>query len=415
MKSILFILVFLGVWGRSFAEVPDTLTIELLTPDDSLAVHFEANVLQFPAGHEQFDSLYELLRGLPSGQTRSLRVLHIGGSHVQAGIFSGKMRQNLSAFNGGKPVGRGLVFPFSMMNTNGARDIQVTCQGSWQHTRCVEKSPSHTLGLAGAALTTSDTLASIFLTLPSDVEQVTVLGSTHQNSLLYPILIEGNDTLCPPMSDELTGYDFLLSYPSRTCHIGFLGQQGGEFTLRGFLCDADGRGLIYSDSGINGASVPSWLKCDAFSDELSLLVPGLVIFAIGINDANVQPGEFDKERFRENYVQLIRCIRDVNPQCSFLFVTNNDCCLHVGRLRRPNPNTASVEEVFLDLAREYKGAVWNLYRVMGGMGSSSQWLKAGLMQKDRVHFTSRGYQMLGNLLYNALVTDYQKYCNHGLN
>ena len=74
-----------------------------------------------------------------------------------------------------------------------------------------------------------------------------------------------------------------------------------------------------------------------------------------------------------------------------------------------------MEEVFLDLAREYQGAVWNLYRVMGGMGSSARWHKAGLMQKDQVHFTLRGYQLLGDLLFNALVADYQKYNDYGLN
>lgn len=415
MKLILLLLAFLGAWVRSYAFMPDTLSIDLTTLADSQAVHFNANVLEFPAGHAQFDSLYEQLRGIPSGRTRSLRVLHIGGSHVQAGIFSGRMRQNLSSFNDGKPVGRGLVFPYSMMKTNGPRDVQVDYLGEWQRSRCVEEAPSRPLGLAGAALTTSDTLASVLLTLPNDVEQLTVLGSTSQSSPLFPVLIEGGDTLCPPRSDEMPGYDFLLSQPSRTCRIGFLGQEGGMFSLRGFLCDADGKGLIYSDSGINGASVPSWLRCEAFSEELSLLFPSLVIFAIGINDANVQPGKFDKARFRAHYTQLITRILGVNPQCTFLFVTNNDCRIRVGKYRKPNPNTSEVEEVFLDLAREYKGAVWNLYRVMGGMGSSSQWYKAGLMQKDYVHFTSRGYQLLGDLLYNALVADYQKYNRHGLN
>ena len=415
-RVLLFLLLLLPAWLLSSAASPDTLAIELPTPADSQAVHFEANFLEFPAGHERFDSLYAQLRGLSSGQTRTLRMLHIGGSHVQAGIFSGRMRQNLSAFNGGKPVGRGLVFPYSMMKTNGPRDVQVDYQGQWLRSRCVEKSPSQTLGLAGAALTTSDTLASILLTLPDDVEQVTILGQSHRDtSYLYPILIEGSDTLCPPLSDELTGYDFLLSQPSRTCRIGFLGQEGGTFSLRGFLCDADGQGLIYSDSGINGASVPSWLRCEAFADELSLLSPSLVVFAIGINDANVQPSKFDKEQFRTHYTQLIRRILRVNPRCSFLFVTNNDCRLRIGKYGRPNPNTAGVEEVFLDLAREYQGAVWNLYRVMGGMGSSARWHKAGLMQKDQVHFTLRGYQLLGDLLFNALVADYQKYNDYGLN
>jgi lysophospholipase L1-like esterase len=34
------------------------------------------------------------------------------------------------------------------------------------------------------------------------------------------------------------------------------------------------------------------------------------------------------------------------------------------------------------------------------------WEKAGLAQKDKVHFTSIGYQLLGDLLYNALISRY---------
>ena len=33
-------------------------------------------------------------------------------------------------------------------------------------------------------------------------------------------------------------------------------------------------------------------------------------------------------------------------------------------------------------------------------------LKADLAKKDKVHFTKEGYQLLGDLLYNALITKY---------
>ena len=37
-----------------------------------------------------------------------------------------------------------------------------------------------------------------------------------------------------------------------------------------------------------------WLKCEKFQEELSLLAPDLVVFAIGINDANCSPSNFNK-------------------------------------------------------------------------------------------------------------------------
>ena len=43
---------------------------------------------------------------------------------------------------------------------------------------------------------------------------------------------------------------------------------------------------------------------------------------------------------------------------------------------------------------------------MGGKDSVGRWRDAGLVKKDRLHFTPEGYVLLGDLLYNAIVDDY---------
>ena len=72
----------------------------------------------------------------------------------------------------------------------------------------------------------------------------------------------------------------------------------------------------------------------------------------------------------------------------------------------PNANGRVVQEAFYDLAKEYKGAVWDLFDIMGGYGSVDSWELEGLVRRDRLHFTVDGYNLLGDLLYNALLTDY---------
>lgn len=386
----------------------DTLDVKLLPVADTNVVHYEHNVLEFPAGHRLFDKLYRrMTRMNRTDASETVRMMHIGGSHVQAGAFSGRMRKNLEAFNDGKPVGRGLIFPYGMMGTNGPHDSSISHTGSWSKARCTDATPSCPLGLAGAAVTTTDSTATLTLTMPHPVEQLTVLGFTDDNEPLFPILFEKSDTLYPPMGHTTIGFDFLLTEPSTTCRIGFTGHRGANFSLRGFLCDADGAGLQYSESGINGASVPSWLKCEKFQDELTLLAPNLVIFAIGINDAYMSTDKFDPERFKRNYRSLITRIRQVNKDCAFIFVANNDTYLRAGKGRTPNKTGPLVEQAFRELAEEYEGALWNLFQIMGGLGSSSQWLSNGLMQKDLIHFTGTGYRLLGDLLFNAIVTDYR--------
>jgi hypothetical protein len=74
-----------------------------------------------------------------------------------------------------------------------------------------------------------------------------------------------------------------------------------------------------------------------------------------------------------------------------------------------NANGPVVEKAMMELAQEFNGAVFNQFRVMGGLGSSSKWVRAGLMNRDHIHFLTAGYQLMGDLLYNAFVQDYNDY------
>ncbi len=58
------------------------------------------------------------------------------------------------------------------------------------------------------------------------------------------------------------------------------------------------------------------------------------------------------------------------------------------------------------MGKQYNAAVWDQFDIMGGLKSMQDWEHAGLAKKDKVHFTNEGYTLLGNLLYNALISNY---------
>jgi lysophospholipase L1-like esterase len=140
-----------------------------------------------------------------------------------------------------------------------------------------------------------------------------------------------------------------------------------------------------------------------------MLHPDMVIFGIGINDAAAP--DFDTVAFRANYLSLIDSIRSVNPDCAFVFLTNNDSFRAVRRKRRThyevNRNGLLAREVFYRLADDCSGAVWDQFEIMGGLKSMDAWYKEKLAQKDRIHFTIAGYQLIGNLFSNALFDAYK--------
>ena len=61
--------------------------------------------------------------------------------------------------------------------------------------------------------------------------------------------------------------------------------------------------------------------------------------------------------------------------------------------------------MFYRLAKETDGAVWDLFDIMGGLGSMTKWRDAKLGQSDRIHFTPAGYILLGDLFFNAFLNE----------
>ena len=368
--------------AQNAVPVPDVPGIKLST-----------NRLDFPGSREQFDML--LNRLLYSDE--SLNILHIGGSHVQAGTFPNRLREHFDA-------ARGMLFPWNAIRTNAPTDYILTPSGTWDKARCTEPAPTERLGISGAAAITSDSLASLRLELPAKYAfcRLRIIGEVEGTAEPYLICNNG-DTI---MAEREEGdFIFTLNKPDSLCTIAFRGiGNRARFILRGIWPECKQR-IVYSESGVNGASVPSWLHCELLAEELSRICPpDLVIFGIGINDANVPPTHFNAETFKASYRNLMDELRKANPNVCFLFITNNDCWLRTGRQRRIlNRNTQKVEQAMMDLARECDGAVWNQFRIMGGFGSSNRWVNARLMNRDHIHFRSAGYELLADLLYNAII------------
>lgn len=183
-----------------------------------------------------------------------------------------------------------------------------------------------------------------------------------------------------------------------------------RFTLTGILTETDAPGITYTGVGINGAKVHDYFEevCPQFEKELSFYKPDLVIFAIGINDANVE--KFNDKQFKDDYDKLIARIKKVNPNVAIIFETNNDMYRKVKKKRFvQHPNGDVARKAFFALAEKHKAGVWDKFGIMGGLGSMSKWEKADLAKADKVHFKLSGYNLLGDLFYKAIINSYQEH------
>ena len=247
-----------------------------------------------------------------------------------------------------------------------------------------------------------------------EFNKVTLLGYSETGNVV-PVVSYDGSLIEGDHDATLSTYTFQLDALTDSICILF-DTMPGEFTLTGVLLENGLPGISVHGVGVNGASVPSYLRCDDFERDLKLIRPDLIIFGIGINDATEK--SFTKEGFKHTYAELIHIIRRVNPDCALLFVTNNDSYKRVKVKKKTryevNLNGEIVEDAFLEMGKEYDAAVWDQFDIMGGLRSMMDWQKAGLAQKDKVHFTNTGYKLLGDLLYNALISRYMEYINEAI-
>ena len=183
-----------------------------------------------------------------------------------------------------------------------------------------------------------------------------------------------------------------------------------RFTLTGILTETDAPGITYTAVGINGAKVHDYFEevCPLFEKQLAYYKPDLVIFAIGINDANVQ--HFNDKQFKDDYDKLIARIKNVNPNAAIIFETTNDMYRKVKKKRYvQHPNGDIARKAFFALAEKHQAGVWDKFSIMGGLGSMAKWEKADLAKADKVHFKLSGYNLLGDLFYKAIINSYQEH------
>lgn len=365
-------------------------------------IRYKENKIDFFGQPRNWKNLFDKMESLAFNGTGKISIVHMGGSHVQGGFLPDKMRYNLTQMLYGAEGERGLVFPYDLAKTNSPRSIKCKWTGKWNGCRSSVSSETCGWGMSGINASTTERDASMIMrvynydSLAYKFDEVIVYSSFNRPGSMQ-MSIDGAEKISE--NSTFATYKFNSLQDSLSLRTFAADSTQVYFTLEGLYLKNNKNGLTYNAIGVNGASTGSYLKCERMDEQLPTLKADLVIFGIGVNDANVSEKEFNPALYEARYDSLIAKYKKVNPNTCFLFVTNNDTYFQKSH---PNKNAIQVRETMIRLAEKHNGAVYDFFGIMGGLGSIKKWQNANLAAQDKIHLSKKGYELQADMMTVAL-------------
>lgn len=370
------------------------------------------NVIGNPEGLYRF---FRKLNALRNGRRLKVNVLHVGDSHIQADFMTATTRRLLQGQFGN--AGRGLVFPYDLVRTNGPTDYSSSSNVAWCSDRNVARAPALPTGISGMVLQSDEPNAYIRMFLKNademnyDFNQVTVLYE--KGELFCDLVFFDSDNrqigyisaVEEMYSDSRfsTSITFPFSISNFTLYT-YAAQETQKLSrIYGLLLENGQSGIRYDTVGVNGAEFRHYAATPYFFQQTESLSPDLVIVSLGTNDSMVKT--FSTEDFVNSMDGMIMQIKQMVPDASILLTVPPDSL----KRSRVNYNLESIRRIIINYCRENNFAYWDLLSVMGGLTSIRHWQSQGLAQRDNVHYTRTGYHTQGKLLYEALMKGYEQY------
>ena len=373
-------------------------------------VVYDSTDIRFYNDSSNYDTFFGKLDDLIFNGTGKVNVMQIGGSHIQADIWSDQLRKNFQTLAPSLNGGRGFLFPYRLAHTNNPYYYKCTSTGEWKGFRNSLLKQDTTWGVSGITAATKDSAAMLKFyfrgddTPYYDFNSIKIFHNIADTNYCIELI---SDTCSSIVINEEIGYtEFILDHyvDSFEFNIYSTDSVTSAFNLYGISLDNDDPGVIYTSVGVNGASTKSYLRCDLFTQHLKAVQPDLVIFCIGINDA--YDPNFCENCYENNYDTIVKWIQKVNPNCEFLFVTNNDSYY---KKRYPNKRVYGARDAMIRLANKHNSGMWDMFEVMGGLGSCVNWVKPGYAKKDKIHLTKNGYNLMGDLMFSSIMKEYNKH------
>ncbi|MFT6746558.1 MAG: hypothetical protein ACJAZ2_000899 [Glaciecola sp.] len=360
---------------------------------------------------------YQALNKL-SGKDTLIRVLHFGDSQIEGDRVSGKLRQSFQNLFGGCGTG---FMPVSEHRVNRLNVIKYVA--GWDRYKVFgskASGPHNKYGFLGYYHKMDSANGNSYIQIKKKRRYFKGVNRAEKFTMLYSSLkpYKRTDVLVKNHTQKfdkevVEGFVrkrtwSLDSFQNNSVNIKFKHDTAVDIYGISFDCK---RGLAIDNVGLRGSSGTEFTKIDEanLKSQLQLLNVNLIVYQFGVN---VIPYVVDDYKYYENMVfRQLKLFKRLVPDAAILVVGVSDMCQKKDGKFQSFPNIKKVILAQRNAAKRAKCAFWDLQKVMGGEGSMKNWVNAEppLGEKDYTHFSRRGANLVGEKMFNALMSDFNNY------
>jgi len=186
--------------------------------------------------------------------------------------------------------------------------------------------------------------------------------------------------------------------------------RGGPVDFYGVVVERDGPGVVYDSLGLVGARANRLLNFDAshIRSQLERRRVNLIVLGFGGNEASDDRTE---DEFYEDYLEVLGRMRQGRDDLGCLVFSPLDQARRERGRIRTLPTIPLIIEAQRRAAFDAGCAFYDTWQAMGGENAMRRWYKARprLAMGDFRHATPAGYEIIGNMFYEAILAGFADY------
>jgi len=383
-----------------------------IDPDEYAGV--EVSIERPGALRSFFDALEQTGRDRPGALTR---IAHYGDSSIATDLITYTLRRKLQRRFGDGGHGFILIARGTMPYAH--RDVRHGSEGDWELRQLVmNQDRDGQYGYGGVKFRARVGPSATFATddrgpVGGRVSRFEVFYLQHPTGGEIRLTVDDGEPQTLDTSGETEASAFhVIDVPDGPHELELQAWGSGLSRLFGVVMERDGPGVVYDSLGLVGARARRLLNYDPehIRAQIGHRDPNLLVLGFGGNDAD--DPVVDGPRYEREFVEVIRRMRGPRGSRACLVMAPLD---QAQRNERGRVETLEAIPTIIAAQRAAAAregcAFFDTFAAMGGEGAMRAWARARppLAVPDYRHATPRGYEVISNLFYKALLEAFAKH------